>query len=88
MAITYIAPLDLQTILVNTFAGNMIVFMLFALIGISLLAGKFRMPDRVFISSIALFGIIMSSYLGGLYVLLIVISGLVIYYVFAKLVKY
>ncbi|MGA2130651.1 MAG: hypothetical protein ABSG05_03520 [Candidatus Pacearchaeota archaeon] len=88
MSITYINPLNLYTIFVTYLAGNLTVFIFLAMIGISLLAGRFRMPDRVFMSLIALFGIIMSQYLGGLYALMIVVAGLVIYYQLAKEVKY
>ena len=84
---TYIQPLDLQTILVNTLSGSWIVFLFLALIGFSILAAKFRLNDKVFLMLIVLFGIFMAQPLGGLYALMIIILGLVIYYGIAKIVK-
>lgn len=84
----YINPLDLQNILVNTLAGNWNIFLFLALIAISAGAGIFRMSDRLYISFIVLFGVFMAVHLGGLYALILVVVGLVIYYGLAKLVKF
>jgi hypothetical protein len=84
---TYINPFDLETILVGTLAGGWIIFIFLALIGLSMLAGRLRMNDKVFLMLLVLFGIFMADKLGGLYSLMIIIVGLVIYYGIAKIVK-
>jgi hypothetical protein len=84
----YLAPFALDNLFVNVLAGNWNIFIFLALILISAGAGLFRMPDRVYLSFVVLFGVFMAVHLGGLYALMLVLVGLGIYYGLAKLVKY
>lgn len=84
---TLILPLDFQTLFVNTFAGSMMIFIGIALLVIGGMAARFRMPNVIFGSMVALFGILFMSWAGWLYVSVIVILGLIIGYAFARLVK-
>lgn len=84
---TFIEPLNLQYILVNTFAGSMNIFIFIAVIVIAALAGKFRMPNIIFLVSIGLFAIFLSSYINGLYAFVIIITGLVTFYSLGRLIK-
>jgi len=85
---TWINPFDWQTIFVGTLAGSWQIFIFIILIAISFLAGRFRLPDKIFLIFIVLFAIILGlAQLGGLYILIMLITGLVIYYGLAKLVK-
>jgi len=77
-------PLGMYDLIVNTIAGNEIVFTFMATIFISTLAAKFHMPKIVFLIMIALFGIIFSAYIGGLYLILILLSGFAIFSALGK----
>ena len=83
----WINPFDFQTIFVNTLSGTWTIFIFIILIAVSYLAGRFRLNDRVFVILLLLFGITMAPQLGGLYVLMIIITGLATYYGLAKVVK-
>ena len=84
----YIAPLDLQQIFLNIFAGSQEVFLAIFLLGISVLAGIFRMPGVIFLIMVALAGILLYAWLGGgLYILIIVVAGMIIFSIVSRLVK-
>lgn len=87
MTNAFINPLDLQTILVSTFSGSWTIFIFFALLLISIGAGIFRMNDKVYAALLVLFIIIMANYMGGLYLLAMLLLGLIAYYSIAKIVK-
>lgn len=83
----FIKPLDLQTIFVNVFAGSMEIFFFVAFIAIAALAATFRMPNMIFMLMMAVFGILMANYFGGLYFLVVVISGLAVFYGIGSVMK-
>lgn len=83
----FINPLDLQTIFVSTIAGSWIIAIFIAVIGLSILAARLRMNDKVFLIFVVLFGVLMSPQLGGLYTLIMVVTGIAIYYGIAKIFK-
>lgn len=84
---TLIEPLDLQELLVNTFAGNMFIFSLIALIFITMLAAKFRMNGYLLGMIVILFGVIMFQWITWLLPVLIVFGGIIIMYQLMKPVK-
>lgn len=84
---TLIAPLDLQTLFINTFAGSTLIFIGIALFFIAGLSARFRMPNIIFGSMIALFGILMMPIASWLYVLIIIVIGTVVGYTFTRIVK-
>lgn len=83
----FIQPLDLITIFVLVLAGSPAIFTFLAIILIAVLAAYFRMPDKIALSMFALFGIIMATYLEGLYILLILLVGLFSYFGISKLIR-
>ena len=87
MTNAFINPLDLQTVLVSTFAGDWTIFIFFAVLIISIGAGLFRMNDKLYAALLVLFIIIMANYMGGLYLLAMLLLGLIAYYSIAKIVK-
>jgi len=88
MILRWIEPLDLKTLLVNTFSGSMEIFTFISIIVIAGLAAYFRMKNEVALLMILLFGIIMSVFIGqGYLVFLILIIGLVVYYLIGRIVK-
>lgn len=82
---TMTAPLDLQYLLVNTFAGSTLIFIGIALLMIAMMSGKFRLPNSIFGLVIVLFGVLMMSWAGWLYVLILIIGGLIIGYTISRL---
>jgi len=84
---TYIDPLNLQSILVNTLAGSWFIFAAMAFIIITFLAAKFRMNNITFLMMFALFGIMMGFWINWLYAIVVMIRGMIISYVVAKLIK-
>jgi len=84
----YIAPLDLKNIFLNIFAGSQEVFMGLFFIGISVLAGLFKMPNSVFLMMVGLAGIILYNWFGGgLYIIIILITGIIVFSAISNIVK-
>jgi len=84
----YIAPLNLKYILQNTFAGSEIVFMAIFFIGLSVLAGKFKMQGGVYLLLVGLSAILLSSWFDqGFYLIAIIIGGLLSYWTIKRLVR-
>lgn len=80
-------PLGMQDLLVNTIAGSLEIFTFLSIIIISAMSAKFNMPKSIFLVIIALFGIIMAQWIGGLYLILILLSGLMIFTALARLFR-
>jgi len=70
-------PLGLENLLVNTVAGNYEIFVALFVIFLAAVAGKFQMPKSIFITMLALFGIMFAQLIDGLYliVLLLIVFG-------------
>ncbi len=82
---TLTAPLDLETLLVANFAGSAEIFLFVAIIVLSFLAGKLRIPNGVSLSLFAIFVMIMAGtvFTGtftGLYVTTLAIAALFVSY--------
>jgi len=82
-----IQPFDLQTIFINIFAGNYTVFLFLAIAGIAYLAAKFRMNNYAFFTMIALFAIMMGIWIQWFYALIIVIFGMGLFFIIARIIK-
>ena len=83
----FIQPLNLQCIFVNTFAESMNLFIFIAFIFIAAIGASMRMLNITVLLMFALFALLFSQYLGGLYLLIILIIGLILSYIVAKMVK-
>ena len=83
--VDWIEPLALQTWLQNVFAGTPEIFITIALLVIATMAGYFRMTSAGLFFMLALFLIMMSSFISSpLIVLMIVIAGLLIGYTMSR----
>jgi len=80
-------PLDLQTIFVNYFAGTLEIFFFIAMIGFSILAAKFRMPNQIFLIMLGVFIVVMTNFYPLFYTIVILLVGLLFYYTISKLIK-
>ena len=85
---TWIEPLDLETLLVNSLAGSYDIFVGLALLVIAGLAAYFRIPTELSLILISIFFIMMSPFIGSGYMFLIIlIATIIVYFALAKLVK-
>ena len=73
----WIEPLNLECLLVNTFAGTMELFMIIAMIVIATIGAKFRMINMTLLIMFGLFAVIMAQFFMGFYFLAVLIAGLV-----------
>lgn len=84
----FIEPLNLECLLVNTFAGGITMFIFVALIAIAILGTTFRMINTTILIIYALFAIIMATFIGGsIYFLAILIAGLVVAFGIGRMLK-
>ena len=83
----FVKPFDFYTWWVNTFAGDMQIFLAIAFLVMAGLAGYFRMATLTFGMLFALFVIILAPYVGGIYVLVIIIVGLILGWWIARMFR-
>jgi hypothetical protein len=85
----FIAPLDLECLFVNTFAGSYDIFIGIAFIAIAILAGKFKIMNIGVAVLYGLFIILISvlSVFKGWLMLVILILGFAIAFTASKLIK-
>ena len=84
----FIEPLDLQTILINILAGNLNIFVFLAVIFIAALAAMFRMPGIIAMVMFVLFAIFLKEYVGGLFLIVILLVGISVFYGIGRIFKY
>ena len=83
---TWVDPLQLEHWILVVLAGNTELFTFLAFIFISGLAAFFRMNNRIALIMFALFALLMSAYLPGIYALTVLISGIVTFSLIRKLI--
>jgi len=76
----FIQPLNLECITINMFAGTMDIFLFISFIVMAVMAAKFKMRNESALLMFAMFAIIFSTYMPGLYILVIFLAGLVIFF--------
>ena len=81
------SPLDLVNVFVVDLAGTPEIFSFVALLLVGFFMGKMNFDNTETLAGFALFGIIMSTYLGGLYVIINLIAGILVYYQLSKMAK-
>jgi hypothetical protein len=79
-----VQPLDIETVLVNVLAGSIPIFVFLTFIFASFLAARFRMPSVVFGMILVLLSIVLQQYMGGLFVLAVIIVAFTTYFTLAK----
>jgi len=73
----FVEPFDFYTWWVNTFAGDMQIFLAICFIFLAGLAGYFRMAPLAFGMLFALFVIILAPFVGGAFILVVIVVGLI-----------
>lgn len=78
---TVIDPFDFERIFVVILAGSPAIFTTLAIVLVSGLAAYFKMDSRIMMVMYLLFAVVMTSYIGqAFYILIIIIIGLVTFY--------
>ena len=85
MALTQ--PFDLQNLLINSLAGNEIIFVILATIVISGMAAKFKMNNYAFAMIISLFAIMVATIAPWYLFLVVLLGGFMIYYSIGRLIR-
>lgn len=83
----WLGPLNLECILVNTFAGSMELFTLLMVIFIAGVGAYFRMVNVTVLLMFALFAVIMAQYMQGIYFLVVVVAGLLVSFGINRVIK-
>jgi len=78
----FIEPLNLECLVINVFAGTMDLFLFIAFIVIAAMAGRFKMRNEPALVMFAMFAVIFSTYMPGLYILIILLGGISIFFSF------
>lgn len=81
----FIEPLNLECLLVNTFAGSDFIFFILATLAIAALSAYFRMSNSLFLVMFVLFGVIFASFASGIYVFIVLMVGLIIFAIIKKI---
>ncbi len=84
---TFISPFDLETIFIDVFAGNEVIFLGIALLVIGLMAARFKMNNMLFFAMMGLFAVMFATFVNDFYIFFLVIAGLGIGFIIGKLVK-
>ena len=74
---TFVEPLDLERILINTLAGNVEIFMFLAFIAIGATTTLMRIPKSMTLVLLGLFAVFLSDYFPAIYLLAVVIAGMI-----------
>ena len=83
----WLEPLNLECLLVNTFVGTADLFIFLAIIAIATIAMTFRMMNTTILIMFALFAVIMSGFMTGIYFLVVLIAGLIVASAIGKIAK-
>ena len=84
---TIIAPLNIEYLFINTFAGRTLLFVGVTLLFIASLSAKFRMPIYVFGMMMVLFSVVIMSIAPWFYILANLMAALLIGYTITRMVK-
>lgn len=82
---TVINPFDFERIFVVILAGSPDIFTFLFIVFISGLGAYFKMDSNIMMIMYLVFGIVMSTYIGAIYVLIILIVGILTFYSVGKM---
>lgn len=82
-----VAPLDLEQHFVVTAAGSSEIFTFLAMLLVSYAFGRLNLPNKIALPIFALFTVLMATYIPGLYVLIILVSGLTTFFALSKMTR-
>ena len=80
----FIEPLNLECIMINIFAGSALLFTFLSFIVIAILSARFRMNGSAMLLITLLFGLIFSSFMPGIYLIIILLTGLSFFFLIKR----
>ena len=88
MAIGYISPFDIKTLLMDVLIGNAEILAFGIILIISLVSAKFGISNNNFLLILVISSIIMSAWIGqALYIIVLVMTGFIVFKSLAKVVQ-
>ncbi len=81
------SPLNLKQIFVVDLAGNVEIFAFVSIIFFAFIAGYFKFDNKITLSLFFLYGLILSSFLPDIFLLMILIAGVIIFFSLSKIIK-
>ena len=82
---TVIDPFDFERIFVSIVACSPDIFTFLFILLISGLGAYFKMDSKIMMIMYLVFGIVMSTYIGAFYVLIILITGIITFYYITRM---
>lgn len=83
----FIEPLNLECMFLNVLAGSAEVFTFLAMVFIAAMAARFRMRVSVALAMFVLFAVMFSQFLPGVYLIIVLLSGIIIFFAVGRIVK-
>lgn len=84
----FVQPFDFKTIILNYFLGDQNLFIYLLVVGIAFVCAYFQMSNRNFLIILILASTLFAFYLGsGVYFLILLAIGLIVYKSFSRLFK-
>jgi hypothetical protein len=83
----FIEPLNLQQVIINNLAGSVEIFVFLAMIGISVAAARLQFSRSVYLVMWVLFGILFSNFIGGLYLIIVLVLSFIVFTQLAKMFR-
>ncbi len=83
---TFVEPLDLQTILINNLAGSVEIFMFISFLAIGVMASMMKIPQSITMILLGLFAIMLADFFPAIYLLVVVVAGMIAANAMAKIV--
>lgn len=81
------SPLDIDSIFLVDFAGDLNIFVYLAFFILAFSIGKFNLPSKIVYPVFALFAIVMASVTQTFYVLVIILAGMSVFYSIGRIGK-
>lgn len=76
----FIEPLNLECLMINVFAGTIDIFLFVSFIALAAIMARFKMRNETAMLLFAIYAFIFSAYMPGLFVLIILLGGLIIFF--------
>ncbi|GAG28063.1 unnamed protein product [marine sediment metagenome] len=83
----FVEALNLRYWLINTLSGSIEIFSFLAMIIIAGLAARFRMNGFLTVLMLGLFAVMLSQYMAGIYILVILITSLIVFVGISRFTK-
>ena len=83
---TFVEPLDIQRILVNNLAGSVEIFIFLIALMLGLASAKMRIPGIAMMVIFSIFAIMVSVIYPGLYLIVAILIGLIVFNIASKLI--